>query len=168
MNVTIEKLVEETDAGRCVGIEIRNKSAKIILEYPETYCSSGYLKSPPQPSVHPGETGMAVFVKTQNSLRGSVGVLSYKFNHKRFFLYFSNPFDYVLYNNEFALHIADESVLTDDKLYESLTLGHAPQPYEKRNIRHGNSSLKVKGEGAQIAATMSANAKPIIKLEFSD
>ncbi|MGH0189939.1 UNVERIFIED_CONTAM: hypothetical protein FKN15_040142 [Acipenser sinensis] len=111
---------------------------------------------------------MAVFVKTQNSLRGSVGVLSYKFNKQRFFLYFSNPFDYVLYNNEFALHIADESVQTDDKLYENLTLGHAPQPYEKRNIRQGNSSLKVKGEGAQVAATMSANAKPIIKLEFSD
>ncbi|MGH0178841.1 UNVERIFIED_CONTAM: hypothetical protein FKN15_078128 [Acipenser sinensis] len=168
MNVTIEKLVEETDASRCVGIEIRNKSAKIILEQPETYCFSGSRKNLPLPSVHPGETVVAVFVKTHGSLRGSVGILSYKFNNKRFFLYFSNPFDYVLYNNEFALLIADESVQTDEDLYKVLAFGSLVPLYKKTTVQSVASSLKLKGEGVQIVATMTANAKPTIKLEFRD
>ncbi|KAK1152327.1 DELTA-thalatoxin-Avl1a-like [Acipenser oxyrinchus oxyrinchus] len=168
MNVTIEKLVEETNASRCVGIEITNKSTKIILEHPQTYCFSGSRKNLPLPSIHPGERVVSIFVKTQGAPRGSVGILSYKFNNKRFFLYFSNPFDYVLYTNEFALHIADESVQTDEDLYKVLAFGSLDPLYKKKSVQSDDSSLKLKGEGVQIVATMSASSKPVIKLQFSE
>ncbi|XP_039365668.1 DELTA-actitoxin-Aeq1c-like isoform X1 [Mauremys reevesii] len=101
----IEDLIALMDVGRCVGIQITNNTRDVTLEYPRTYCFSGRARTDPVPQIPPGSSGSCLFVKTSYTARGSVGVLSYESDAFTLAIMFSNPFDRILYNTEFAIEL---------------------------------------------------------------
>uniref|UniRef100_A0A8C3FM06 Uncharacterized protein n=1 Tax=Chrysemys picta bellii TaxID=8478 RepID=A0A8C3FM06_CHRPI len=101
----VERLVQEVDVGRCVGIQITNNTRDVTLEFPRNYCFSGWCMIELVPQIPPGSSGSFLFVKTRYTARGSVGVLSYKSDAFTLAIMFSNPFDRLLYDMEFALEL---------------------------------------------------------------
>ncbi|KAL4623830.1 DELTA-thalatoxin-Avl1a-like [Arapaima gigas] len=166
MSVSVEKLVADNKQhGRCVGIEIVNKS-HLPLESPQVYCSSGFVKVPPAAVIDSQETATCLFAKNVG-FRGSVGLLSYKFGDKRVFLLFSNPYDFVTYSNEFALFIGDQHLSADQKLFDQMYRGHVG-PVSFANLRKNGASISLKTRRVEFSATMSNSTEAIIKMQVKE
>uniref|UniRef100_A0A8C9TY56 Uncharacterized protein n=1 Tax=Scleropages formosus TaxID=113540 RepID=A0A8C9TY56_SCLFO len=164
--MSVEKLVADNKQhGRCVGIEIVNKS-ELPLESPQTFCFSGFVKVPPAAVIDPQETAVCLFAKNLG-FRGSVGLLSYKFANKRVFLLFSNPYDFVTYSNEFALFIGDHQLSTDKKMFDQIYRSHVG-PVSFANLRKDGGSVSLKAGGIEFSATMSNFTEAIIKMQVKD
>ncbi|XP_059574505.1 hydra actinoporin-like toxin 3 isoform X1 [Alligator mississippiensis] len=165
---TIQSLVATTDVGRCVGIEIINQTQNLTLHSPRYYCFSGHSLIPPVLKITPGSTANCVFVKTRYSLRGSVGILAYEAGDFILALVFSNPFDYVLYNIQFALSI------TDDKyFYDSMEAAYYriiknsfrnSTSIQKVSLSQCHETVKVTARNISAQATMSNDSKAILRV----
>ncbi|XP_025038882.2 DELTA-actitoxin-Aas1a-like [Pelodiscus sinensis] len=167
---TIEGLMLEVAAGRSVGIEISNKT-RSTLENPRTHCFSGHDLVKPENSIPPGKSGSCVFVKTSYSARGSVGVLSYESDAFTLAIMFSNPFDRVLYNSEFAIELfaGRKHFESMERLYQYM-YNHGPpykcESFERVELEMLDGELVVTNQGIQATATVSNKDKATIKVEI--
>ncbi|XP_028928675.1 DELTA-thalatoxin-Avl1a-like [Ornithorhynchus anatinus] len=168
MAQTIEHLVHQLNSGRCVGIEVTNRTDK-ELHSARTYCFSGHTHLPPGPVVRPGTKENCVFVKTSGTARGSVGLLVYKIGGDlNLAILFSNPYDYNLYYVEFAVAIFEQDLealqldVLYDHIYNERKVGSIK--FIKRKLGYVQEPLVLKEKGFQVSATMSNDAKSVIKV----
>ncbi|XP_044844685.1 uncharacterized protein LOC123350259 [Mauremys mutica] len=167
----IEDLIALMDVGRCVGIQITNNTRDVTLEYPRTYCFSGRARKDPVPQIHPGSSESCVFVKTSYTARGSVGVLSYESDAFTLAIMFSNPFDHILYNTEFAIELFAGRKHFDSMenlyhyMYSKVPL-YTCESYRKEKLEDLDGKLEVTNEKIQVKATMSKQKKSIIKIQI--
>ncbi|XP_038608691.1 DELTA-thalatoxin-Avl1b-like [Tachyglossus aculeatus] len=167
MAQTIEHLVHELDAGRCVGVEITNNTSKVFRS-PRTYCYSGHTHTPPTPLIPPAAKGNCIFVKRNFSLRGSVGLLVYEIEDHTLAIMFSNPFNYNSYRVELAVALSSNKEETEDEkaLFEQIYKGIEKtwlKVAKEKLCESQHSVLLVEG-GIRVTATMSNNAKAIIRV----
>uniref|UniRef100_A0A8C8SPS2 Uncharacterized protein n=1 Tax=Pelusios castaneus TaxID=367368 RepID=A0A8C8SPS2_9SAUR len=171
----VENILLEVNAGRCVGIQINNNTRDVILESPKTYCFSGHVQKDPEPKIQPGSSGSCVFVKTSYSARGSVGVLSYESDVFTLAILFSNPFDRILYNSEFAIEVFPDRkhFYSMESLYQYMN-NHRP-PYQcesfarmELKVETKEKELRVSSQEIQVNATMSDKDKAIIKVQIEE
>ncbi|XP_075770543.1 DELTA-thalatoxin-Avl1a-like [Pelodiscus sinensis] len=169
---TVEKVVGELNVGRCVGIEIFNKTENVTLENPRTFCFSGYIWTEPTPEIPPRGSGSSVFVKKGRTACGSVGVLSYESNNFTLAIMFSNPFDYNLYGIEFALELYNGRTHFDsmERLYHYMYSGGPPyqcNSFKKAVLQGWNpGELRVRNREIEVKATMTSNYKSYIKVQI--
>ncbi|XP_060701280.1 DELTA-thalatoxin-Avl1a-like [Hemiscyllium ocellatum] len=170
MATPIEEIVKSVDSNILVGIEITNSSKHFDLTAAATYADCGVVQSPPPPTIAKERKGMCVFIKTPFSLYGTAGILSYSFGDQQFSLLFSNPFDCIKYDSEFALYIPDTKTKTDQNLYKTMyTQLHESSSFTKTAIGKGNVALQLVKDGMEVSGTMSnVSHKAIIKLEIRD
>ncbi|XP_039365672.1 DELTA-actitoxin-Aeq1c-like isoform X2 [Mauremys reevesii] len=167
----IEDLIALMDVGRCVGIQITNNTRDVTLEYPRTYCFSGRARTDPVPQIPPGSSGSCLFVKTSYTARGSVGVLSYESDAFTLAIMFSNPFDRILYNTEFAIELfaGRKHFESMENLYHYM-YSQGPlykcESYRKVKLEVLDGQLEVTNEKIQVKATMSNQNKSIIKIQI--
>ncbi|KAM9113659.1 uncharacterized protein ACDP82_020296 [Pangshura tecta] len=168
----IENLVQDVTVGRCVGIQITNNTRDVTLEYPRTYCFSGWAMIDPVPLIRPGSSECFLFVKTRYTARGSVGVLSYESDAFTLAILFSNPFDRLLYDIEFALELftGRKHFHSMDRLYRYMYSHDPPYIHESflkmRLTDAKDGELTVTNQEIQVTATMSNQKKSIIKVQI--
>ncbi|XP_024079811.1 DELTA-actitoxin-Aeq1c-like [Terrapene carolina triunguis] len=168
----VERLVQEVDAGRCVGIQITNNTRDVTLEYPRNYCFSGWAMIDLVPQIPPGSSGSFLFVKTRSTARGSVGVLSYESNAFTLAIMFSNPFNHMLYDIEFALELftGRKHFHSMDRLYHYMYSHDPPymcESFQKTRLTDAkDGQLEVTNQEIQVTATMSKQKKSIIKVQI--
>lgn len=134
---------------------------------------SGFVYSPPQPTVRSTKTEICSFTKDDYTASGTVGVLTYELFDVRtkkcnevMAVMFSVPFDYNLYKNQLALGVFEHTRACDEKLYEHM--------YESKDftnfVRHesNGSGLKYEGRVVDLRACMSDEGRAIVKLEVYD
>ncbi|XP_028929685.1 DELTA-thalatoxin-Avl1a-like [Ornithorhynchus anatinus] len=167
MAQTIEHLVHEVEAGRCVGIEITN-TTNMTFRSPRTFCFSGHTLTPPTPIIHPNNAGFCIFVKRKFSLRGSVGLLVYEIEDQTLAIMFSNPFDYNFFKVEFAVALSGYKEETQDLKAFFELLYHEKQKgwlkMAKEKLCECQCPVSLENNGIRVTATMSNNAKAIIKV----
>lgn len=134
---------------------------------------SGFVHSPPQPTVRTTNTEVCSFTKDDNTASGAVGVLTYELFDMRnrdcnelMAVMFSVPFDYNFYKNWLAVGIFEHTRACDKKLYEHM--------YESKDFTNfvreeaNGSGLAYKGRAVDVRACMSDEGRAIIKLEVYD
>ncbi|CAM4671280.1 unnamed protein product, partial [Lepidochelys olivacea] len=175
----VEKLVQETAAGQCVGIQITNNTRGVTLENPRnlvvfssaTYCFSSHAMIEPESRIPPSSSGSCVFVKTSYMARGSVGVLSYESAAFTLAIVFSNLFDRFLYSSEFAIELfaGRKQFHSMERLYHYMFSDGPPykcKSYRKVKLEVQDGQLEVTNEEMQVKATMSSQDKSIIKVQI--
>ncbi|CAM5172975.1 unnamed protein product [Eretmochelys imbricata] len=168
----VEKLVQETAAGRCVGIQIINNTRDMTLENPRTYCFSGSAMIDPVPQIPPSSSESFLFVKTSYTARGSVGVLSYESAAFTLAIMFSNPFDRFLYSIEFAIELfaGRKHFHSMERLYHYMFSHNPPykcESFQKTRLTDDqDGQLEVTNQEIQVKATMSNKKKSIIKVQI--
>uniref|UniRef100_A0A6I8MYE9 Uncharacterized protein n=1 Tax=Ornithorhynchus anatinus TaxID=9258 RepID=A0A6I8MYE9_ORNAN len=169
MAQTIEHLVHELEAGRCVGIEVIN-STGMVLRSPRTYCYSGHTHTPPTPIIPPAAKGNCIFVKRNFSFQGSEGLLVYEMEDHILAIVFSNPFNYHLYKVELAVALSSNKEKTEDEkaLFEQIFKGGEKKwlKVAKEKLCDSQRSVLLVEGGIRITATMSNNTKAIIRVHI--
>ncbi|XP_053866121.1 DELTA-actitoxin-Aeq1c-like [Malaclemys terrapin pileata] len=126
------------------------------------------------PQIPPGSSGSFLFVKTRYTARGSVGVLSYMSNAFTLAIMFSNPFDRLLYDMEFALELftGRKHFHSMDRLYHYMYSHDPPymcDSFQKRRLTDAkDGQLEVTSQEIKVTATMSNQKKSIIKVQIED
>ncbi|KAL3065178.1 hypothetical protein OYC64_015373 [Pagothenia borchgrevinki] len=153
-------------------IELKNQSSKYTLCNPRVYMGSGRCTVPLPPSIQPDSSGEALFAKTPNTARGSVGMFTYDLKDnstkqcsKKIAVLFKVPFDMKLNSVEYAVGELDVSQECNRDLYREIS--------KKTNItlvsgKAKGPSLKHESENVTILATMSKCNTAVIKVQVSD
>ncbi|XP_076000518.1 DELTA-stichotoxin-Hcr4a [Genypterus blacodes] len=173
MPMTAEAVSATLTTNRNCTIEITNVTSKFCLINPKVYMVSGMSQHPPSPTVRTPCTEVCTFTKDNNTVTGSVGLLTYDLFHmqsrvcsQRMAIMFSVPFDHNLYKNRLAVGIFESSRACDKHLYD--------QMYERKdctNFSHGENNsngLQYKSANVDVRATMSTVGKAIVKVELYD
>ncbi|XP_034063695.1 DELTA-sagatoxin-Srs1a-like [Gymnodraco acuticeps] len=156
---------------RQCGIEIENECTIYTFDNPRIYTDSGYCDTPLPPTVAPGASGKALFIKTPDTATGCVGVVTYDLLNKdenqaagKIAVMFSVPYDFGLYNNWYALGVFDMSTKCDYGLYQKMY--YDKQTTFSRQTADG-SSLTYEGGNITIKGTMSDAYQSVIKVQVS-
>ncbi|KAE8578299.1 hypothetical protein XENTR_v10023445 [Xenopus tropicalis] len=162
------ELVSKVDTGRCVCIEIANKTSSITLSSPSSYCKSGFVYCPPPPTISPGNVDHCMFVKTPSTACGSVGVLTYHYSETHTIaILFSNPFDYNIHSIYFGALITDEVRKADQALYNEMYHYDGQSDHQKLiEVTRNGESLGVHLGHVKVLATMSNDKKAILRVEI--
>lgn len=133
------------------------------------YTDSGFCQEPLPPTLSPSESGRVLFVKTPHAARGSVGVFTYDLHNQSTKQYdgkvavmFSNPYDFNLYSNWYAVGVFDKSTKCDKSLFEEM---YYNSEREFVRVKAKECSLTYKGESVTIRATISDSYTPVIKIQ---
>lgn len=127
------------------------------------YTASGSCTTPLPPTIASCSSGSALFSKTPNTARGSVGVFTYDLlqngtnqHAEKIAVMFSVPYDFNLHSNWYAVCDYD---LHCEMYYQS----------DKTFIRGKASGqgLTYKGDQVTIMATMSDTYQPVMKVQVS-
>jgi hypothetical protein len=132
--------------------------------------SGGCLKPLPF-EINPVTRDNAVFAKTGNTARGSVGVFTYDLSlngsdsTKKMAVMFSVPYDFNLYSNWHAVGVFDSNQICDYELYSEM--------YYKDNSdfvrgKAADGSLKYEHRDVVIHASMSDNYTPYLRLTVNN
>lgn len=134
---------------------------------------SGFVFSPPQPTVRSGNTEVFSFTKDDNTASGAVGVLTYELwdtrNKKcceKMAVMFSVPFDYNFYSNWLAVGIYESKQDCDEKLFKSMYNDNDSSNFVRE--KPNGSGLKYQGKVVDVRACMSDEGRAIVKLELYD
>ncbi|XP_029440710.1 DELTA-thalatoxin-Avl1a-like [Rhinatrema bivittatum] len=166
---SIEEIVGQVDSTRCVAVEIRNNTKCHILTKPSTFCESGYVFTPPAPTIPPGTKDHCIYIKVPKTACGSVGLLVYHVSNCSLVIMFSNPFDYLLYRINYGLYITDPSIEADKPLFKSMYYNLSPtSSFQRAEIKKDSQTLVVTHASLRVSATMSNNKKAIIKIDIED
>ncbi|KAM3598144.1 uncharacterized protein V6R79_014162 [Siganus canaliculatus] len=156
---------------RQCSINFKNDSTSTLC-IPSVFIESGICEESLPSSLGPSESGSALFKKTPHAAAGVVGVLTYNLKNasgelmeEKMAVMFSNPYDFNLYSNWFAVGFFDKNRVCDSSLYEEMYNG--PQTTFVRG-KAGDQSLTYKGQGATIKASMTDTYTPDITVEVSD
>lgn len=134
------------------------------------HMESGFVYSPPQPTLQPSKTEVCSFTKDDNTASGAVGVVTFNLFHARkrktlctIAVMFSVPFDYNFYENWQAVGIFDSPLSCDKKLFDLMYEGK-----DFTNFKRGKgdgSGLLHQGQSVQVRSCMSAEGRATMKLE---
>ncbi|KAM3598987.1 uncharacterized protein V6R79_025207 [Siganus canaliculatus] len=156
---------------RQCSIAFENQSTSTLC-IPSVFIESGTCEDPLPPSLGPSESGSALFKKTPYTACGSVGVLTYNLQNEcgqlmeeKMAVMFSNPCDFNLYSNWFAVGFFDKNRVCDYSLYDEMY--NRPQTTFVRG-KAGDQSLTYKGQSETIHASMSDTYTPVIKVVVSN
>ncbi|XP_067426472.1 DELTA-actitoxin-Aas1a-like [Thunnus thynnus] len=154
---------------RQCSIEVENKTSKYTLCNPRWYTYSGFCKTPFPPTLDPSKSGSALFIKTPQTASGSVGVFTYDLlngstnqNDGKIAVMFSNPFDFNLYSNSYAVGVFDMAKKCDCGLYKEMYYD-AERKFVRGKAADG--SLTHESKLNTITATMSDSYQPDIKVQ---
>ncbi|KAF3700645.1 DELTA-actitoxin-Afr1a [Channa argus] len=152
-------------------IEIENKSDHMLMS-PRIYTVSGSSEKSLPPTISVSSSGSALFAKTPHTACGSVGVFTYdlyqnstKQNRGKMAVMFSNPYDFNMHSNWFAVGVFDMNKQCDCNLYNEMYYN------EEKGFVRGEAkfgSLTYTSHGVTIRATMSDSYQPVINLQLSD
>lgn len=172
-NVSAEELINRRaqQSGRCVVINILNRSS-LKFSGKRFYCKSGRVADPGREIIAPGDIDCTLFVKKSFTACGSVGVLTLDFEKKprrRLAILFSNPFNYVLYHQIFAILITDNIHVTPKMLYNDMY-------YHRDRLQHytigEENCIKMphtlKRDEIEVTASMTTDYKSILKVVIED
>ncbi|KAF3700643.1 DELTA-sagatoxin-Srs1a [Channa argus] len=153
-------------------IKIKNNSSDYKLMDPRNYTYSGSCKKPLPATISVSSSGTGLFIKAPHTASGSVGVFTYdlyqnstKQNRGKMAVMFSNPFDFNLYSNWFAVGVFDMNKQCDYDLYNEMYYNEV-NGFVRSEAKCG--SLTYTSEGVTIRATMSDSYQPVIKVQLSD
>ncbi|XP_070703500.1 DELTA-thalatoxin-Avl1a-like [Pempheris klunzingeri] len=153
-------------------VYISNECSKHTLCNPRVHTESGRCFIPLPPTIKPSATGDALFSKTANTARGSVGVFTYdllnnstKESTEKIAVMFKVPFDLNLKSTQYALGLFGISTECDRDLFREMSKntnttfirGKAKGP----SLTHTNDTVTM-------VATMSDCYQPVIRLQVSD
>lgn len=134
---------------------------------------SGYVHSPPQPTVRTSKTEVCSFTKDDNTASGAVGVLTYELFDMRkceckaiMAVMFSVPFDYNFYKNWLSVGIFECPQACDEKLYKLMYNSKDFKNFKRQEAN--GSGLTFSGSEVDVRACMSDEGRAIIKLEVYD
>uniref|UniRef100_A0A8B9CNX8 Uncharacterized protein n=1 Tax=Anser brachyrhynchus TaxID=132585 RepID=A0A8B9CNX8_9AVES len=173
LQTDLEILMANLEVCRGVGLEIINNTKTVTLEDFRSYCFSGKIRTVLPFDIGPHSVGRCIFAKTPYSLRGSVGVLVCKASSFSLAIMFSNPFDYILYNVEFALELfksenhmgnlsAVFSRMMESRPHCSSTL------FQRAKLQSEHETLEVSLGNIRVRAKMSNSGKAILKVQVDD
>lgn len=150
-------------------MEIVNKCPGCTLTNPRWYTFSGRCASPFPPTIPFDAPGSARFIKTPHTACGAVGVVTYDLLQddtdrasEKMAVMFSNPYDFNLYSNWYAVGIFDQNKGCNENLYREMY-------YETNDSfvrgQAGGPVLTYKGKEFTVQATMSDVYQPVMKVE---
>ncbi|KAK2894300.1 hypothetical protein Q8A73_016784 [Channa argus] len=153
-------------------IKIKNNSSNYKLMDPRIYTYSGSCDKTLPATISVSSSGKARFIKAPHTASGSVGVFTYdlyqnstKQNRGKMAVMFSNPFDFNLYSNWFAVGVFDMNKQCDYDLYNEMYYNEV-NGFVRSEAKCG--SLTYTSEGVTIRATMSDSYQPVIEVQLSD
>ncbi|XP_037829778.1 DELTA-actitoxin-Aeq1c [Kryptolebias marmoratus] len=157
---------------REVCVELRNLSSNYILHEPRHHLICGRCQDPLPPTIQPKETGKALFKKVPDTACGSVSVFTYSIMDKsskqdlgKLAVMFSNPYDFNLYSNWYAVGELKMQKLCDYNLYyEMYYCNEIDFVRGKANGR----SLSHEGRYVTVKATMSDSWQPVLKVDVNN
>ncbi|XP_044187213.1 DELTA-sagatoxin-Srs1a-like [Thunnus albacares] len=165
--VQVEDIMGNTH--RQCSIEVENKTSEYILCNPCVHIISGSCKTPLPPKIDPSKSGSALFIKTPGTARGSVGVFTYDLlngfrnqNDGKIAVMFSNPYDFNLYSNWYAVGDFDMAKKCDYGLYKEMYY-NAEKGFVRGKAADG--SLIYESKRVTIKASMSDSYQPDIKVQ---
>lgn len=133
---------------------------------------SGFVFSPPQPTLCTQKTEVCSFTKDDNTASGAVGVMTYELFHMQrreregmMAVMFSVPFDYNFYSNWLSVGIFDPLQPCDKALYEKM---YNDKCESFRRHKGDGSGTRFEGKKVDIRGCMSDEGKAIVKLEIYD
>ncbi|XP_042248853.1 DELTA-sagatoxin-Srs1a-like [Thunnus thynnus] len=154
---------------RQCSIEIENKCSGYTLCNPRVHTVSGFCETPLPPTLGPAESGSALFIKTPQTACGSVGVFTYdllngstKQYDGKIAVMFSNPYDFNLYSNWYAVGVFDMGKTCDPDLYKEM-YKNAEKGFVRGKAK--GPSLTHTSNRVTIRATMSDSYQPVIKVQ---
>lgn len=134
---------------------------------------SGYVHSPPQPTLRTTKTEVCSFTKDDNTACGAVGVMTYElFNMYTckctgtIAVMFSVPFDQNLYKNWIAVGVFEEESKCNKELYKLMYEGKDFTQFMR--AKGDGNGLMHSDKGVEIRACMSSEGRAIVKLEVYD
>lgn len=134
---------------------------------------SGFVFSPPQPSLRTNKTEVCSFTKDDHTASGAVGVLTYELFDMRnrlcnelMAVMFSVPFDYNFYKNWLAVGCFEHTQACDEKLYDLMYDGKDFTNFVRREA--DGSVVKHRSRSVDVMACMSDEGRAIVKLEVFD
>ncbi|XP_076151975.1 uncharacterized protein LOC143135131 [Alosa pseudoharengus] len=150
---------------RQCNIEIENTSI-FTLYNPRSYCNSEFCAAPLPPRLGPSETGSACFSKNPNAACGAVAVFTYDIYEKskdrsigKIAVIFSNPYDFNLYSNWYAVGVFNMKKPCDYELYKEMYYG-SQTTFVRGQASSG--SLTHRGSSVTITANMSDSYTPVL------
>ncbi|XP_038138043.1 DELTA-sagatoxin-Srs1a-like [Cyprinodon tularosa] len=151
-------------------VEIQNKTSSVILSEPLIHLFSGNCESPLPPTLRPSESGTALFIKKTHAACGSVAVFTYdivqastKHNQGRLAVMFSNPYDFNMYSNWYAIGAFSKDKRCDEELYKEMYYGQQ-LGFVRGKVK--GPSLTNKVGRLTIRASMSDSYQPVLKVEL--
>ncbi|KAK2833831.1 hypothetical protein Q5P01_017720 [Channa striata] len=154
---------------RQCAIDIENNSADYTLCNLRIYTDSGSCEKPLPATLGASRSGSGLFIKTPHTARGSVGVFTYDLcknsehqNSGKMAVMFSNPYDFNLYANWFAVGVFDVDKRCDYDLYREMYYS------EERGFVRGEAkcgSLTYESDVVTIRATMSDSYTPVVTVQ---
>uniref|UniRef100_A0A672G299 DELTA-sagatoxin-Srs1a n=1 Tax=Salarias fasciatus TaxID=181472 RepID=A0A672G299_SALFA len=153
-------------------IMITNECSSFSLSSPRWYTHSGSCASPFPPTIRSHGVESALFMKTPNTACGSIGVVTYDLLNndsnqttEKIALMFSNPYDFNLYSNWYAVGVFDMSKECDENLYNEMYQGTSDSFIRSKA---DGKVLSYRGSQVTIKATMSDAYQPVMKVELSE
>uniref|UniRef100_A0A672FHB5 Uncharacterized protein n=1 Tax=Salarias fasciatus TaxID=181472 RepID=A0A672FHB5_SALFA len=153
-------------------ITITNGCSSFYLSNPRWYIDSGSCATPFPPTIRSSDSGSALFIKTPDTARGAIAVITYDLLNndsnqtiEKIAVMFSNPYDLKAHSNLFAVGILDNSRECDKLLYDEMETGTGN--FFVRRKTDGNV-LSYRGKRVTIQATMSDSPQPAMKVELRE
>ncbi|XP_048099938.1 DELTA-sagatoxin-Srs1a-like [Alosa alosa] len=153
---------------RQCSIEIENTSIFILCNE-RSHSVSGFCDIPLPSRLDPSKVGSGRFVKTPDTACGAVGVFTYDIYQEfedqyigKIAVMFSNPYDFAVYSNWYAVGVFSMEKLCDHELYKEM--------YYEENMgfvkgKASEGSLTYRGSSVAITANMSDSYEPVLKVQ---
>lgn len=165
-------------------IIITNRSKTTELRDPAVYAKRGYNRIPPDAKILPESNAYCAFRKPSIAIKGTSGVLSYEYDRrngrsKRLAVMWKVPYRMIQNEGDNAVALkwmevdledAAATAHTCSELYREMsTCDVAGNDTVARQAAKNGRYLRTVNpdDGAELAATFSANCKAIVKVDFS-
>ncbi|XP_069033799.1 DELTA-thalatoxin-Avl1a-like [Embiotoca jacksoni] len=153
-------------------VQLTNESSRYTLSNPRVYMDSGRCTVPLPPAIRPSSTGEALFTKTPNTARGSVGVFTYdlfnndaKASSEKLAVLYLVPFDLNLKSIVYAVGVFGVGTECNRQLLREMS-NNTSAAFVRGKAKAGG--LTHSNETVTILAMMSDCPTSVIKLQVSD
>lgn len=155
----VMKILEEVPVKSACGIAVRNfLKGHVVLENPRYFISTGRIIHDPTYRIKHEMAGIAVFGKTDFSVRGCSGLLSYDISGTDLMIcvLFSVPLSEIVFENKFNVGLRQQAEL-DENLFHEL--------YQK--CRTAEEEITTEEKDFVCKGTMTHDSKALLMLDIS-
>lgn len=153
-------------SSRSVTIKVKNKSHMTLFKA-GYYCKSGKCVFLGKDTLFPGERDHTIFAKKPFTACGSVGVLTYELDDNlssRLIILFSNPFNYLLYDRFFAMHITRNRA-SFKKFYNGMYYhGDILEGYIRGHQENIHRPSTLERDGIRVTASMTHESQSLLRV----